>query len=105
VPLLNFTSQFVSPIQARTKQHTIRAVRKQPIRVGQNLYLYCGLRRKGAFRILPEPVVCSRVESITIDATTMVRDGVPLTSVECERLAVADGFCSFGEMLDFLKTA
>lgn len=67
MPLLNFQSRFVEPIRSGVKAHTIRAKRKIPVKVGDLLYLYCGLRHPGAYRILPEPVVCTRVESIHIE--------------------------------------
>ena len=58
--LLNFKKQFVEPIRDGRKHHTIRAARKIPVKVGEKLYLYCGCRQKGAFRILPEPQTCTR---------------------------------------------
>lgn len=106
MPALNFKPQFVEPIRHGTKRHTIRATRKVPVKRGDKLYLYCGLRHKGAFRILPEPVTCSMVESIKINAETtgMVElGGVPLTYDEREQLAVADGFANWDEMLAFLE--
>ena len=104
MPLLNFKKQFIPFIRAKTKCHTIRAERKHPVKVGDKLYLYCGLRQKGAYRILPEPVICSRVESIEIDARTsrmVTVGGVPLEYDERETLAVADGFRDWNEMLAF----
>ena len=104
MPTLNFKPQFVPKIQAGTKKHTIRAHRSRPIKVGDSLYLYCGLRHKGAFRILPESVICSRVESIEISAKTsrmVTVGGVPLDYDEREQLAKADGFDNWDEMLKF----
>jgi hypothetical protein len=109
MPILNFKAQFIEPIQTRVKAHTIRATRKIPVKPGDLLYLYTGLRHKGAYRILPEPVVCTRVESITIkDAGQMCTprfsihvEGYVLDKYECERLAHADGFDSFGDMMKF----
>jgi len=104
MPVLNFKPQFVEPIRDGTKHHTIRATRKVPVKQGAKLYLYCGLRHKGAFRILPEPVVCSMVESIEINAKTtgmVTVGGVPLDYDEREQLAKADGFNGWDEMLSF----
>lgn len=66
--LYNFKARFAAPIQAGTKRHTIRAPRKggredQP---GDMMYLYTGLRTREAAKILAEPPVCVRVESIVI---------------------------------------
>lgn len=111
MPLLNFKKQFVEPIREGRKHHTIRAVRAVPIKAGDNLYLYSGLRQKGAFRILPEPQTCTRVQQIqikqvdgplpTIPWFELSIDGVALDVDERERLAIADGFTTFKEMMEF----
>jgi hypothetical protein len=104
MPLLNFNSQFVEHIRSGRKRHTIRAERKIPIKVGDKIYLYSGLRHKGAFRILDQPVRCTRVESIEINAQTsgmVTVGGVPLDYHEREELAYADGFTNWDEMLAF----
>jgi hypothetical protein len=111
MPLLNFKAQFVEPIQSGRKHHTIRATRKVPVKRGDLLYLYSGLRQKGAFRILPEPVKCTKVEGIDIidlgyGIGHLIRtdqgDGlIQLQHDECERLAVADGFDNLACMMKF----
>lgn len=108
MPLLNFKPQFVAPIQAGAKSHTIRADRAIPIKPGDKLYLYTGLRRKGAARILPEPVTCTMVQPIKIrkrncceNHFVVTVDGTDLARDERERLAVADGFLSFAAMMTF----
>lgn len=99
MPILNFKPQFVEPIQSGRKRHTIRATRKIPVKRGDKLYLYTGLRQKGAKRIFPEPVLCSRVQEIRIQSGIMNLkvevDGDVLAMDECKRLAVADGFPDF----------
>ena len=102
--LLNFKKQFVEPIRAGTKHHTIRAWRKYPVKKGELLYLYCGARTKSCFRILPEPVPCTRAEPIDIelgDGHRIYIAGVRLSQDECSRLAVADGFPDFPIMMAF----
>jgi len=110
MPLLNFKAQFVPHIRSGRKNHTIRADRKIPVKLGDKLYLYCGLRHKGAYRILPEPVTCTKVhtihieivllnrwverESVTIDEQNLERD-------EVQQLARADGFADWSEMRRF----
>jgi len=102
MPLLNFQPRFVAPIRAGIKHHTIRAHRIIPIKKGDLLYLYCGARRVGAFRILPEPQPCTLTQLITLDARGFVAiERVYLAPDERERLAVADGFESFKDMLTF----
>ena len=107
MPILNFKPQFVEPIRAGRKNHTIRADRKIPIKAGDLLYLYCGLRHKGAFRIISHPVLCTRVLNIRIEISIgddlVFVGGEQLNRDEMERLAQADGFSSWDDMADFWK--
>jgi hypothetical protein len=112
MPLLNFKPMFVDHIRSGRKGHTIRATRKHPVKVGDKLYLYCGLRQKGAYRILPEPVICTKVERIEIDhedaengnSWSLIEiDGRELDLDEYDRLAIADGFSSHDDMMAFWK--
>lgn len=101
----NFKKQFVEPIRAGTKSHTIRADRKDGRipKVGEMLALYCGMRTKGCFRILPEPVICTKVQPIDIqaDSETILLQGDILEADEREQLAKADGFVDFAAMMRF----
>ena len=102
----SFQRRFVEPIQAGTKAHTIRGDRKdgRVPKVGEPLYLFCGMRTKGCFRILPEAPPCTRVERISIyyaHGPCVFVEAGELDKTECERLAVADGFDSFAEMMTF----
>lgn len=107
----NFQSRFVAPIQAGTKRHTIRADRKdgRVPKVGEMLHLFCGMRTKGCFRILPQPVECTKTHSIQIRIVfiasacqlkeeTVVIDGQKLDKSEMETLAQADGFPDWNQM-------
>lgn len=94
MPLLNFQKQFVPMVEDGSKRHTIRAMRKHPISAGQTLYLYTGLRRKGA-RLLKR-VRCCRVQQISLsDDNGGLRcsiDGETLSAEEARLLFWADGF-------------
>lgn len=106
MPLLNFKKQFVPPMRAGVKNHTIRGDRKFPIKVGDILYCYCGARTKHCFKIFDKPPVCTKVLPIVINicGTALVLvDGERLRPDECERLAIADGFANFSEMMQFWK--
>jgi hypothetical protein len=107
MPMLNFMRQFVEPIRLGTKAHTIRADRKVPIKKGDKLYLYCGARHPGAFRILPEAEPCTCVRPIRIHvvmvemevlSSTVHIDGAALARDEMESLARADGFPDWNQM-------
>ncbi len=104
--MLNFMPRFVEPIQSGRKRHTIRADRIIQIKLGDKLYLYCGARHPGAFRILPDPQPCIRVERIHICETivgvhVVTVNGQELARDECERLAYCDGFNDFAHMMKF----
>jgi hypothetical protein len=46
MPALNFKSHFAGAVKTGLKLQTIRAHRKQPIKPGDRLYLYTGMRTK-----------------------------------------------------------
>ena len=107
--LLNYKQQFRPHIESGRKKHTIRAKRKRPIKKGETLHNYTGLRTKKASLI--NRVVCSDVEDITIqqgpnkrflpnDFRVFVGENL-LDKSECEALAYADGFDSFADMMKF----
>ncbi len=107
MPAFNFKNQFVEPIRAGTKNHTIRADQKDGTpraKVGDLLHHYCGMRTKGCFRIVPA-VTCTRVEPIWITlgvgSFVVIVDGCILDQGERERLARADGFPDFKAMMKF----
>ncbi len=54
MPSLNFEKQFVPLIESGQKRQTIRVERKNPIKVGDKLYLFSGLRTKYCYRIFTE---------------------------------------------------
>lgn len=108
----SFKKQFVAPIQAGTKRHTIRGDRKdgRVPKVGERLYLFCGMRTKGCFKILDTPPNCQRVQRIHIsddfDGAVLPKvtvDGDVLDRGECECLAQADGFPDFITMMRFWR--
>lgn len=79
--LLNFQKQFADLIEAGTKRQTIRAARKYPIKVGDKLYLYTGLRTKYCRKLktkfdkIDEKgktfVICKSVQDIIIEPEFM----------------------------------
>ena len=138
MPALNFKPQFVERIEIglrdsddpRAKTHTIRDPRKdgRDPKPGDTLYLYTGLRRKGARRI--GVATCTRVESIVIARYSAmgkpsvcigprvdvgevgIKDVIDspgahgltlLTPEESALLAIRDGFANFEDMLTFWR--
>lgn len=109
--LYNFQKRFVPMILSGEKRHTIRAKRARATRPGEMLHLYTGLRQKGAQLLMR--TVCTMVDVITIgiDGVVWIESldlfhyihRYKLETDERERLAVADGFSNFAEMMDFWK--
>jgi hypothetical protein len=101
MPALNFSMQFVTAVQSGRKRQTIRAQRKVPIKAGDKLYFYTGMRSK-ACRKLGE-AVCTAVEPIRMGQGPGRRLRVwigerELTDDEIEALAHADGFDTTEDM-------
>jgi len=102
MPALNFKKEFTAHIYSGKKHQTIRATRKRPIKVGDKLYLYTGMRTKKCKKI--GDVVCTKAESIVIDRRTGIiidQKFYSLLSAKVERLAKADGFKNKYDFLNF----
>lgn len=111
MPALNFKKQFEPHIRSKRKKHTIRAKRERPIKVGDKLYLYTGMRTKSCQKITEAE--CVKVEDIqiapyrtplgpsAIERFGIFVDGIPLNEDECEALAYRDGFRDFKTMMLF----
>lgn len=103
MPSLNFQQRFAGKVESGEKPHTIRAKRKRPIKSGDTLYLFTGMRTKYCRRLATK--ICTKVEAITIDWRTKqvciykpVFDCmVPMNNEEIRKLAIKDGFDSVAE--------
>jgi hypothetical protein len=101
MPALNYT-KFVDKVQSGEKGCTIRAKRKRPIKVGDELYHYTGMRRKGC-RLL-RTSTCSKVSSIRIVYNRTLRIRVAgrwLRHAEIHELARRDGFSCLQDFVGF----
>lgn len=112
---LNFKSEFADDVEERRKRRSIRAPRKdgRNPKKGDTLQLYTGMRQRGC-RKLGE-AECVRVRPVVIDATCVKLDGRILYagfaphSSRCPEeefdtdFAQADGFDSFGDMVEFFR--
>lgn len=101
--LLNFQEQFANGVEFGKKSQTIRKQRKNPIKVGDTLYIYTGLRTKKARKLRTEK--CKWVDQIRIYC-----DGIGFdqrwglsSKRELDEFAQADGFDSFYEMARWFK--
>ncbi len=108
MPALNF-KVFIDKIESGEKCQTIRQQYKRPIKPGDKLYLYTGMRTKNC-RKLGE-AVCDSVEEIRMytwnkividrkrgESIILPNDNWTYMSIEeMESLAKADGFNSFDD--------
>ena len=87
-------------IEDGSKHHTIRRKRKNPIKVGDALYLYTGMRTKQCRKI--KDVQCSSISPVVIypKLRRVVLDGKMLTLDDVLWFAIRDGFAN---QMDFFK--
>jgi hypothetical protein len=113
---LNFQAQFADDVEDGRKRRSIRAPRKDgrnPKR-GDKLQLYTGMRQKGCRKLLDTE--CVRVRPVVIDHMGITLDGRKLYTGDSPAyqggpdaeayendFARADGFGSFGEMVDWFE--
>ena len=106
MPALNFKAEFAPEIVAGRKTQTIRAPRRDgrpTATVGSRLYLYSGLRTKGA-RKLGE-AVCTRTAQVVI---TVERDllinGRRMLPTDADLFAMRDGFKCESDLIDWFAS-
>ena len=99
MPALNFQKQFAPDVRSGRKSQTIRAKRKHPIKEGDTLYLYTGMRTKHCQKL--KEVKCNSVLdfSIIANGASCTVGQHPLYHIESlNKIAVADGFENWWEM-------
>lgn len=100
----NFKRRFAPLVRDGVKRQTIRVRRRdgRDAKPGRMLQLYVGLRTKGRELLLE--AVCRDVKTVRIDrrfAHDIELDDRPLTRVDAEAFARADGFSCFDELLEW----
>jgi hypothetical protein len=95
MPSLNFKAPFAPAVQSGKKTHTIRNPRKNPIKVGDRLYLYTGMRTKNCKKL--GEAICTKLQRIRLSISNsgileVLIDGQQLTDFGIKDLAIADGF-------------
>ncbi|MFA5401785.1 MAG: hypothetical protein WC359_15140 [Dehalococcoidia bacterium] len=90
MPALNFKCDFVGAIQRGEKKQTIRQIRKRPIKPGDILHLYTGMRTARCKKI--GVAICESVQSIEIHNDRMSLDDADMLKWEQVQMALADGF-------------
>lgn len=102
MPALNFKACFCELVETGTKTQTIRRKRKHPIRIGDRLVLYTGMRTKQCRKLLE--ATCSMEREIRITEGGVKIDGVSLPRVAVENLAQQDGFASVDQFRAFFRS-
>lgn len=93
---LSFKGRFVELILNNEKNQTIRAFRKYPIKKGETLFLYTGMRTKFCKKL--KEVKCIDVCNVTITTTGVRINNRRVLKRNLESFAIADGFKSWEEM-------
>lgn len=109
MPALNFQERFAEAVESGEKRQTIRRVWKRPIKPGDRLYFYAGMRTKHCRRLQPSVYrECVYTRPINIDkyGITMSAFGFvhgPYEAGLGDEVAQADGFRDWAEMREWFK--
>ncbi|MEE9356892.1 ASCH domain-containing protein [Candidatus Vondammii sp. HM_W22] len=101
MPALNFKKQFAPGVRDHSKRQTIRVMRKHPIRTGDTLYLYTGMRTSGCEKL--GEAAAKTVTTIYIDSDVVNVDCETLHPYQVAELARADGFAGIAEFKAFFR--
>ena len=107
MPSLNYKAQFAIMVELLEKRCTIRAKRKRPIKPGDMLYHFTGMRTAHCRKLGSS--ICKSVTPIRItrdkrSGCRYVRlDGELLTQDEVNQLAIMDGFPHAHSFLNFFS--
>lgn len=103
MPLINFKKQFATAVAMGSKCQTIRKTRIIPIKAGDNLHLYSGLRTKEREKLLVAK--CKSVQNISIEVDELklerpdkdVLKGTNLTGTAVSGMLKTGEASSFGK--------
>ncbi len=107
MPALNFKNQFVPKILSGDKSSTIRGKRKNPIKPGDRLILYTGMRTKlcqpigTAICDFIRPVIIAEDNPLTFFQSLNEWHTMPIEDLY--RMCVNDGFSDYEEMKTFFR--
>lgn len=102
MPALNFQKQFADKVRTGEKLQTIRKPRANPIREGDTLYLYTGMRTKNCEKL--GEGVCYGVKDVEIlENGVMIINGMFLNKSLRNEIANRDGFDTYTDMWLWFK--
>jgi len=106
MPAYDFQKQFASRVASGQKRQTIRATgKRRHARSSDALQLYMGMRTKACRKLVSPDPLCREVLPITMCEC----NGIVFIHIDgkliddAEALAVADGFRTLGEFLQFFR--
>ncbi|HEY6976677.1 MAG TPA: hypothetical protein VH396_10340 [Chitinophagaceae bacterium] len=104
--LINFSREdFVNAVADGSKHFTIRQLRKNPVKKGETLQLYTGLRTKQARKL--REAVCKNVGDIKIENTKKEflfwLDNKQLSLAQVKDISNKIGFDSVDEWIEYFK--
>lgn len=102
MPALNFKARFAAPVESGQKRCTIRAERRYPIKFGDRLYLYTGMRTKQC-RKLGEAICVEASDLYISDGRRVTVGNVRLDMLEEIALSRADGFDRLRDFIQFFQ--
>jgi hypothetical protein len=95
VPALSFLRRFEQSIVGAFKRQTCRLARRRPIRVGDDLHLFVGMRTKECRKLAV--VSCISTWPVVVTRNTLRVAGV--RRYDLDSFACADGFRNWGEFV------
>ena len=109
MPLLGFQSRFAPLVESGEKRQTIRAYRKdgRDPREGDRLYLWTGLRTKGARKLGESNCISARPLTLRFEHGAGMfgtMNGRRLAFDELEEIAMSDGFYGTEEMAEWFSS-
>lgn len=101
MPALSFQKQFGPDIRSGKKRQTVRRKWKRPIKVGDSLFLFTGMRTKRCFRLMS--TACTQIQIIRVGQFSDITiDGETLDEKAAHKFAKADGFLCWEDLVDWL---
>lgn len=101
MPAYNFKERFADDVEKGIKRQTIRPVRKNPTKPGDELYLYTGQRTKKCRKLLE--TFCKSVDKLSIFTNKVIINDKCMSSYEICELSKNDGFENVRDFFEFFK--
>ncbi|NOS93172.1 MAG: hypothetical protein HOP30_14720 [Cyclobacteriaceae bacterium] len=112
MPSFSFQKKFANKVKRNTKPGTVRDKRKRPMKVGDMMHCFTGMRTKNCQKIVSRKnlaIVNIKIlykpneDPELIDYPAIELNGVELTYMLAESFAVDDGFKSFIHFIQFFR--